>query len=173
MAREAEPDVFTENINVSDEILAQCVAHLESIALSKTDLDAKGVGFEEFMDGFFKGDFGQYFTPRPLIQFAVEMMQPRREDLVLDPSCGSGGFLLYALDDIRHQADALFPDNETDPAQARDHYKYWHGFAQNNLCGIEINDENARVAKMSMIIHDDGSITFKRRFMKENSSDRN
>jgi len=53
-----------------------------------------------FGAGFFKGGFGQYFTPRPIIQFAVEMMQPTHEDIVLDPACGSGGFLLYdTLDD--------------------------------------------------------------------------
>ena|SRR5437870_2886055 len=154
--RDADPTVFTENINVDDAILAQCVAHLESISLSKTDLDTKGVAFEEFMDSYFKGDFGQYFTPRPLIQFAVEMMEPRTSDLILDPACGSGGFLLYALDYIRHEADRLYPDHETDPQQHTEHFRHWHQFAEHNLYGLEINDEITRVAKMSMIIHDDG-----------------
>ena len=145
-----EPDVFTESINVTPPILAQCVGHLEGISLDRTELDTKGVAFEEFMGSFFKGDFGQYFTPRELIAFAVEMLDPKRNDLVLDPACGSGGFLLYALDHVRREADRR---QITDPVQR---FLYWHDFAQNKLFGIEINDELARVAKMNMIIHDDG-----------------
>ena len=145
-----EPDVFTESISVDPPILAQCVEHLEGISLERTELDTKGVAFEEFMGSFFKGDFGQYFTPRELIAFAVEMLDPKRSDLVLDPACGSGGFLLYALDHVRREAD------QSQTSGTIQHFRYWHDFAQNNLFGIEINDELARVAKMNMIIHDDG-----------------
>ena len=151
-----EPDVFADSINVDPSILAQCVEHLEGISLDRTDLDTKGVAFEEFMGGFFKGDFGQYFTPRELIAFAVQVLNPNRRDLILDPACGSGGFLLYALDHVRQEAGRRFPVHNTDARQSREHFAYWHDFAQNNLFGIEINDELARVAKMNMIIHDDG-----------------
>ena len=154
--REREPEVFTQSIEVDPPVLAQCVEHLEGISLDRTELDTKGVAFEEFMDGFFKGDFGQYFTPRELIAFAVEMLDPKRNDLILDPACGSGGFLLYALDHVRREADRRFPQHETNTGQAIDHFRYWHDFAEHNLFGIEINDELARVAKMNMIIHDDG-----------------
>ena len=145
-----EPDVFTESINVDAPILAQCVEHLQGISLENTELDTKGVAFEEFMGSFFKGDFGQYFTPRELIAFCVEMLDPNRNDLVLDPACGSGGFLLYAMDHVRREADQRYPSN---PVL---NYQYWHDFAEKNLFGVEINDELARVAKMNMIIHDDG-----------------
>ena len=148
--KEKDPDVFTETIKIDDASLRTVVSHLESINLSKTDLDTKGLAFEQFMDGFFKGDFGQYFTPREIISFAVEMIRPENEDLVLDPACGSGGFLLYTLDAVRREASE-YHDEGTE-----EHYKHWHDFAQKNLFGIEINDEIARVAKMNMIIHDDG-----------------
>ena len=154
--KEREPDVFTESIEVDPPVLAQCVEHLEGISLDRTELDTKGVAFEEFMGGFFKGDFGQYFTPRELITFAVKMMDPKRNDLILDPACGSGGFLLYALDHVRREADRRFPQHETNAGQAIEHFRYWHDFAEHNLFGIEVNDELARVAKMNMIIHDDG-----------------
>jgi type I restriction enzyme M protein len=154
--KELEPDVFTDQLNVEPQILAQCVEHLEGISLDRTELDTKGVAFEEFMGGFFKGDFGQYFTPRQLIAFAVEILNPERRELVLDPACGSGGFLLYALDHVRREADRRFTKRGTDPKQALDHYNYWHDFAENNLFGIEVNEELTRVAKMNMIIHDDG-----------------
>ncbi len=118
--------------------------------LKGSDLDTKGVAFETFMDSYFKGDFGQYFTPRPLIEFIVKMLDIKRTDLILDPACGSGGFLLYAMDAIRKEGEEYYPD---DGARR---YEYWHAFAEHNLYGIEINDEIARVAKMNMIIHDDG-----------------
>ena len=145
-----EPDVFTETINIDPPILAQCVEHLEGISLDRTELDTKGVAFEEFMGGFFKGDFGQYFTPRELIAFAVEILDPKRNELILDPACGSGGFLLYALDHVRREAD------RRQKRGTIEHFRFWHDFAQQNLFGIEVNEELARVAKMNMIIHDDG-----------------
>ncbi len=145
-----DPEIFTETIRVADGTLALVVSHLESINLSATNLDVKGQAFQKFMDRFFKGDFGQFFTPRPLIEFAVGMMKPTADDLVLDPACGSGGFLLQALDAVRAEAQDYFPNNEIK------RFQHWHDFAQHNLYGIEINDEIARVAKMNMIIHDDG-----------------
>lgn len=68
----------------------------------------------------------------------------------IDSSCGSGGFLLYALDYMRKQAADYYDKGSVD------YYNYWHDFASKHLYGIEINDEIARVAKMNMIVHDDG-----------------
>lgn len=148
--KQKDPEVFTESIKVDDRVLRTVVSHLEAINLNKTDLDVKGVAFEQFMDGFFKGDFGQYFTPRPIIEFCVNMMKPEQDWDVLDPSCGSGGFLLHALDYMRKQAGDYYEKGTVD------YFNYWHDFAAKHLYGIEINDEIARVAKMNMIVHDDG-----------------
>jgi type I restriction enzyme M protein len=145
-----DPEVFSESIKVDARVLRTVVSHLQGVNLSKTDLDVKGVAFELFMDSFFKGDFGQYFTPRPIIEFAIAMLKPEQESYVLDTSCGSGGFLLYAMDYIRKLAGEYYG------ADSADYYKYWHDFASKRLFGIEINDEIARVAKMNMIVHDDG-----------------
>lgn len=151
-----DPEVFKDRIDIDDATLLTVVSHLESINLHKTDLDTKGIAFEQFMDGFFKGDFGQYFTPREIIDFAVKMLKPTNDDWVLDPACGSGGFLLHVLDAIRREADIYHPNHETDPKESADHFRHWHDFAKNRLFGIEINEEIARVAKMNMIVHDDG-----------------
>jgi type I restriction enzyme M protein len=154
--RKDEPEVFKDPINVDPNVLAQVVEHIERINFNKTDLDTKGVAFEEFMGGFFKGDFGQYFTPREIINFCVNMLQINNKDYILDPACGSGGFLLYALDYIREQANRKYPKPTENDTRAIERYTYWHGFAENNLFGFEINEELARVAKMNMIVHDDG-----------------
>lgn len=148
--RQRDAEVFNEEIKVADSKIATVVAHLESLSLSETDLDTKGVAFEIFQQGFFTGDAGQYFTPRQLVEFCVQMMQPSAKDRVLDPCCGSGGFLLHALDAVRQEAD------RTQKLGTVQHVRHWHNFAQNNLFGIEINRDIARVAKMNMIVHDDG-----------------
>ncbi len=149
-AKKIDPEVFKEDLKIEPEELYTVVEHLQAISLDKTDLDTKGVAFEHFMEDFFKGKSGQFFTPRNIVSFAVKMMSIKNDDLVLDPACGSGGFLLHTLDEVRHQAAEYYPNEE------KEQWRYWHDFAQNNLFGIEINDSIARVAKMNMIIHDDG-----------------
>ena len=150
LEQQIEPDVFADSINLDASILAQCVEHLEPISLEKTELDTKGVAFEEFVGSFFKGDFGQYFTPRELVAFCVAFLEPQRHHIVLDPACGSSGFLLYTMDYVRRKADTVQPPGSIE------HYTYWHQFAERNLFGIEVSEELTRVAKMNMIIHDDG-----------------
>ena len=147
-AKVDDPKVFTDRINLTSEKIYSVVEHIQGISLNKTDLDTKGVAFEIFMRDFFIGKMGQYFTPRPVVQFCVKMLNPRQQDVVLDPSCGSGGFLLYALDNVRRFAEENYDSFEA--------YKNWHEFAEKKLYGIEINEQIARVCKMNMIIHDDG-----------------
>ncbi|KAK3605049.1 hypothetical protein CHS0354_000715 [Potamilus streckersoni] len=146
------PEVFKDGITLSAQEALTIVKYFQRINLNKTDLDSKGKAFETFMGSYFRGDFGQYFTPRPIVKFIVDSLPITHKSRVLDTSCGSGGFLLYALDKVREQANEFY-----DPIKdEKDHYKYWHDFAEKNLFGIEINDQIARTAKMNMIIHDDG-----------------
>ena len=149
-AKALDPEVFTENIEIDENRLFSVVNHLQGISLNQTDLDVKGVAFERFLGNFFKGEIGQFFTPREVVEFMVDMVKPHHEELILDPACGSGGFLLHAMDYIRKQASDYYDED------SREHYIHWHDFAEKRLFGIEVNDSIARVAKMNMIIHDDG-----------------
>ncbi len=149
-AKQKDAEVFKEDIRLDPQVVYAVVEHLQSINFNKTDLDTKGVAFERFMEDFFKGKMGQFFTPREIIQFAVKMLRPQEDQLILDPACGSGGFLLNAMDYIREIADREYPDSP------EENFRMWHDFAKDNLYGIEINDQIARVCKMNMIIHDDG-----------------
>ncbi len=147
-AKKEDAEVFKEDIRLEPKVVYNVVEHLQELAITKIDLDTKGVAFERFMEDFFKGKMGQFFTPREIITFCVEIMNPERSDLVIDPACGSGGFLLNALDRVRKFAESNYDEKEA--------WENWHKFAMNNLYGIEINDQIARVCKMNMIIHDDG-----------------
>lgn len=152
--RKEEPNVFSKDIDLTPERIVTVTGYLQDISLSETDLDSKGRAFEKFLGTYFRGEFGQYFTPRNVVEFVVNALPIKNTSKVLDTSCGSGGFLLYALDKVRHLADAAFDKN--DPTEKLEHYKYWHSFAEKKLFGIEINEQISRVAKMNMIIHDDG-----------------
>ncbi len=153
--RKKDPEVFKDDIRLSASKARTVVSYLESINLSDTDLDSKGRAFETFMGSFFRGDFGQYFTPRVIVKFVVDVLPITNESLVLDTACGSGGFLLHALDKVRREADVYYPE-QIGPPEGAPHYRHWHDFAMHNLYGIEINEQIARTAKMNMIIHDDG-----------------
>lgn len=151
-----DPEVFREPIRLSATELKTIVGYLAPYNIGETDLDAKGRAFEKFLGAFFRGDFGQYFTPREVVDFVVKVLPITKDSKVLDTSCGSGGFLLYALDKVRNQATEQYPNYKKDVKQYSKWHPYWHNFAENNLYGIEISEGIARTAKMNMIIHDDG-----------------
>lgn len=153
--RRRDPEVFKEDIRLTPKELERVVGYLTPVNLMLTDLDSKGRAFETFMGSFFRGEFGQYFTPRPIVEFITDILPITNESLVLDPACGSGGFLLYILNRVRAEADRLAEEGYF-PKGSRQQWDYWHDFAENNLYGIEINESIARTAKMNMIIHDDG-----------------
>jgi len=149
-AKKEDSEVFKEDIRLSPKVVYNVVEHLQGLAISKIDLDTKGIAFERFMQDFFRGKMGQFFTPRDIVKFCVDMLVNPENigDLIIDPACGSGGFLLNAMDKVRRYAEENYDERES--------WEYWHKFAMNNLFGIEINDQIARVCKMNLIIHDDG-----------------
>ena len=148
--KKKDPEVFKDDIRLDHTKVKTVVSYLEDINLSETDLDSKGKAFETFMGSYFRGDFGQFFTPRNIVKFIVSVLPITHESRVIDTSCGSGGFLLYALDKVRQEADEYFEKG------TGKHHKHWHDFAEKKLFGIEINEQISRTAKMNMIIHDDG-----------------
>ena len=154
--RKKDAEVFRDDIRLSPEKIRTVVGYLESVNLSETDLDSKGRAFETFMGSFFRGNFGQYFTPREIVKFIVDVLPIDHDKKVLDTSCGSGGFLLYALNKVREKATEYYPNYKNDTRQYKSWFTYWHDFAEKNLFGIEISEQISRAAKMNMIIHDDG-----------------
>ena len=135
--RKKDPEVFRDNIRLSPEKVRTVVGYLQDVDLGDTDLDAKGRAFETFMDSFFRGNFGQYFTPRPIVKFVTDVLPITNESIVLDTSCGSGGFLLYSLDKVRKQAEELYPNYKTDVKHSQKHYTYWHDFAEKTCSALK------------------------------------
>ncbi len=146
--KERDSNVFDDKLILDSDEIKFLVKELEKYNLNKTDLDIKGKVFQDFFANFFKGDAGQYFTPMNIVRFIVNLFDIHDDDLVIDPSCGSGGFLLQSLHQIQQKSKLI--DNEIEK------HNYWHSFAKDKLYGIEISGGIARTAKMNMIIHDDG-----------------
>lgn len=153
--RKNDTEIFREGIKLNAVKARTVVGYLEGVDLLHTDLDSKGRAFETFMGSFFRGDFGQYFTPRNIVSFIVDSLPIDETKRVLDTSCGSGGFLLHALDKVRKEVRAFYGIKEGE-RETQECHEQWHDFAEYNLYGIEINEQISRTAKMNMIIHDDG-----------------
>jgi len=157
-------DVFTTRfshsnpptLDLDDSTIAYIVRQFQGYSLVNTSAtlegaDVKGTVFEQMVGGTFRGELGAYFTPREIVEFMVGILDPDIDDVVLDPACGSGGFLImvikYVLDKLRRTLPNL-----TDA----DIYAQIRQFAENNMFGVDINERMARVSKMNMIMHGDG-----------------
>ena len=106
-----------EEITLSDRALAFIVAELAKYDLGRTDVDAKGAAYQEIVGTNLRGDRGQYFTPRGAIKLVVSMLDPKPNERVLDPACGTGGFLIATLAHLAHR----FQDGEGHRARRRVH----------------------------------------------------
>lgn len=98
-------DLFTaaDKLDISEATFRRIVKQLERFNLSKTGDDIKGLAFEKFLGAAFRGEFGQFFTPRPVVEFMVDVLNPREGELICDPASGSGGFLIRAFEHVRAQ----------------------------------------------------------------------
>jgi type I restriction enzyme M protein len=98
-----DDDLFEPNeiIRIRENSFEAIVKELEVYNLSTTSDDVKGIAFEEFLGKTFRGELGQFFTPRTLVDFMVEILDPQEGEVICDPCCGSGGFLIKAFEYVR------------------------------------------------------------------------
>lgn len=114
-------------------------------------IDAKGTVYENMVGSTFRGELGQYFTPRKIVEFMVSFLKPTREDIVLDPACGSGGFLIYVL---RKVASQIRMQQQNLPLHITE--RIIDQFVNNNIFGTDLSPRMVRAARMNMIMHGDG-----------------
>ena len=185
-AHYAGDEIFAEGetLDISEPTFRRLVKELEPFNLSATGDDVKGLAFERFLGSTFRGNLGQYFTPRPVVDFMVEVLDPQPGELVCDPASGSGGFLIKAFEHVRAQIEAevdaekervqreveaagLDPDETTERIDAafaelnrdldpdnRDGRLY--ALSRLHVFGTDAEPRAARTAKMNMIMHGDG-----------------
>ncbi|MHC4744757.1 MAG: HsdM family class I SAM-dependent methyltransferase, partial [Planctomycetota bacterium] len=177
-----EPD---ERINLKSATGREIVRLLERYNLSDTSEDIKGIAFERFLGRTFRGEIGQFFTPRTIVEFMVRMVEPKENDKLCDPASGSGGFLIRFFEIVREQILADVDQQYRKYRAEIEGKERWSRkkkaealrkrYAQlqkqgdvtangsrlwrlSNTCiyGTDANDRMARTSKMNMILHGDG-----------------
>lgn len=98
-----DDDLFAENerLIIRENSFEAIVKELEKYNLSTTSDDVKGIAFEKFLGKTFRGELGEFFTPRTIVDFMVEALDPQEGEIICDPACGSGGFLIKAFEYVR------------------------------------------------------------------------
>ena len=174
----------TERLNLKAPTGREIVQLLERYNLSDTSEDIKGIAFERFLGRTFRGEIGQFFTPRTIVEFMVRMVEPKEGDVVCDPASGSGGFLIRFFEMVREQiladVDRQYQDTVTElnalplsdeerAERLRARYeelqatidpasegsRLWT-LANRCIYGCDANERMARTSKMNMIMHGDG-----------------
>lgn len=111
--------LFEQNeiIKIRENSFEQILEKLQNYNLSDTQDDVKGIAFEEFLGTTFRGELGQFFTPRTIVDFMVHILDPQEGEVICDPTCGSGGFLIKAFEYVREKI-------ERDIKAAKDSLRY-------------------------------------------------
>ena len=137
-----DPSIFLSGtrIDLPDAKIFDVVATVQTISFTRTDVDSIGRAFENFFGSVFRGELGQYFTMRQLARFIVAALDIRASDFVIDPTAGSGGFLLEVLMQVWHRVNRDFagqPENEINRIKT--------DFALQRVFGIEIHEILGRI----------------------------
>ena len=132
------PDIFEKDdkIKLSNSAIKFAVSKLQDISLLNSSQDAKGLAFQKFLSHHEKDRLGQFFTPEPVIDFCVAMMQPLQSDKIIDPACGSGGFLMSALKYLQKYNQNI----------------NIHDIISKNIFGFDINKSILRITKMKLLL---------------------
>lgn len=144
----------SDEITLNDKALAFMVSELARYDLTNTELDAKGAAYQEIVGSNLKGDRGQFFTPRGAIKLMVQMLNPQRGQRILDPACGTGGFLVAVLDhlliQLRQEAGIDPKDKITPtPPKARDKLRE---FAKSRLFGADFDPDLVKATQMNVLM---------------------
>lgn len=145
-ACEAWPGIFKEgeDIELAKRHLQVCVGPIEGVRLMGSNLRVMDDAFEYLLPTEAKKKKGQFFTPRHVVEMCVRMLNPTRTEYVMDPSCGSGGFLLHAM-------DWCYPANDNETRELRK-----HRYAAKYLWGIDFEQRAAKTSRALMLIAGDG-----------------
>lgn len=142
-----------DNITLDANSLTYIVGELQLYSLQMSERDAVGEAFEIFIGPSLKGGQGQFFTPRNVVKMVVDMIDPKPDDKIIDPACGSGGFLVEALRHVWDEVDKRgkelgWPDSEIEAEK--------YQVAIKNFRGIDKDSFLSKVAKAYMAILGDG-----------------
>lgn len=162
-ASESFSDVFDGNeaITLSDRGLAYVASELSKYSFIDATVDVKGTAYETIVSNTLKQEAGQFFTPRNIIKCMVEMLDPDQNTRVLDPACGSGGFLVMVLEHVRRKiAKNMFPELNGPLLEAKYHSleidELVSEYAKKMIFGFDFDPDLKKAARMNMVMSGDG-----------------
>lgn len=155
------PTIFKrgETVDLNPNVLSYIVTQLQMYSLLESDIDVKGRAYEEIVGANLRGDRGEFFTPRNVCRMAVTMLDPSEKDLVLDPACGTGGFLITTMNHVIEKiraAEIQKWGGNIERAEKSIQQRVLK-FAENGIVGIDLNPNLVKAAKMNMVMNNDGS----------------
>ena len=156
-------EVFDGNeaIGLTDKGLAYIAGELAKYSFLDASVDVKGMAYETIVSNTLKQEAGQFFTPRNIIRTMVEMLNPTERSRVLDPACGSGGFLVMVLDHVRKQiAKELYPNMEgpllAEKFNSLEVNERVRKYAERCIYGFDFDPDLKKAARMNMVMTGDG-----------------
>ncbi|QKH35086.1 type I restriction enzyme HsdR N-terminal domain-containing protein [Achromobacter pestifer] len=155
------PAIFTpkDAIELKPSVLAYLVSQLQMYSLLESDVDVKGHAYEEIVGSNLRGDRGEFFTPRNVCNMAVAMLDPSEGQLMLDPACGTGGFLIAAMNHVVEKiriAETEKWKGDLKRAELKVVNRIAK-FAGSCIVGLDFNPELVKATKMNMVMNNDGA----------------
>ncbi|WP_339414350.1 N-6 DNA methylase [Pseudomonas sp. EA_35y_Pfl2_R5] len=142
-------------INLTPETISEILRKLQPFSLKSEDIDVKGRAFEEFLPSQLRGKgLGQYFTPRPIVNFMCDLADISLNDVVVDFACGSGGFLIKAYEKMRGEVEVLPAGTIKRLGTTRE--QLVEDIKSSQIFGIDAEPRAARTARMNMLLWGDG-----------------
>ncbi len=152
-----------EKISLTDRGLAFVAGELAKYSFLDATVDVKGTAYETIVSNTLKQEAGQFFTPRNLIRCMVEMMDPDENMRILDPACGSGGFLTVVLDHVRKKiTKSMYPEFEGKELYLAEKYNSYEvnervkDYAERMIFGFDFDPDLKKAARMNMVMAGDG-----------------
>ena len=156
-------EVFSgnEQISLSDKGIAYVASEIAKYSFLDATVDVKGTAYETIVSNTLKQEAGQFFTPRNVIKCMVEMLNPTVNSRVLDPACGSGGFIVMVLDHVRRQITKnMYPELSGALLEAKANSDAVNdkvrAYAENMIFGFDFDPDLKKAAKMNMVMAGDG-----------------
>jgi type I restriction enzyme M protein len=154
------PAIFDINdqIKLQPRSLAYIVGELQRYSFLSTNIDVKGKAYEELVGSNLRGDRGEFFTPRNVQRMTIRMLDPKVKERILDPACGTGGFLVIAMNEVIEKLKQQAGVSEQSDVWMRDALNSRiRETAQANFFGIDINPDLVKATKMNMVMNNDGA----------------
>ena len=153
------PTIFDANdrIKLQPRSLAYVIGELQRYSFLDTDIDVKGKAYEELVGANLRGDRGEFFTPRNVQGMAVRMLDVKDEERFLDPACGTGGFLVIAMNEVSDKLRVTTAKSASTKGMRAALNERIQELAGRCFFGFDINPDLVKATKMNMVMNNDGA----------------